>query len=78
MKRRVRLTFPQHLIQEPVIFMMAKDFNILPSIRRARVTDTVGEMVLELNGEENDLSNGIAYLREQGIDVELVEGDIVE
>ncbi|MBI4825911.1 MAG: NIL domain-containing protein [Nitrospirae bacterium] len=78
MKRRVRLTFPQHLIQEPVIFMMAKDFNILPSIRRARVTDTVGEMVLELNGEENDLSNGIDYLREQGIDVELVEGDIVE
>ncbi|MDO8282817.1 MAG: NIL domain-containing protein [Thermodesulfovibrionia bacterium] len=78
MKRRVRLTFPQHLIQEPVIFMMAKDFNIMPSIRRARVTDTVGEMVLELNGEENDLSNGIAYLREQGIDVELVEGDIVE
>lgn len=78
MKRRVRLTFPKHLIQEPVIFMMAKDFNILPSIRRARVTDTVGEMVLELNGEENDLTKGIEYLRERGIDVELVEGDIVE
>lgn len=78
MKRRVRLTFPQHLIQEPVIFMMAKDFNIMPSIRRARVTDTVGEMVLELDGAENDLINGIEYLREQGIDVELVEGDIVE
>lgn len=78
MKRRVRLTFPQHLIQEPVIFMMAKDFNIMPSIRRARVTDTVGEMILELDGAENDLINGIDYLREQGIDVELVEGDIVE
>lgn len=78
MKRRVRLTFPQHLIQEPVIFMMAKDFNIMPSIRRARVTDTVGEMVLELDGAENDLNNGINYLKEQGIDVELVEGDIVE
>ncbi|MBI4844269.1 MAG: NIL domain-containing protein [Nitrospirae bacterium] len=78
MKNRVRLTFPQHLIQEPVIFMMAKDFNIMPSIRRARVTDSIGEMVLELDGSEEDLNNGIQYLRDRGVDVELVEGDLIE
>lgn len=78
MKKRVKLTFPQHLIKEPVLFRMAKKFDVMPNIRRARVTDTVGEMVLELEGEEDNLDKGITSLRDQGVEVELVEGDIVE
>lgn len=78
MKKRIKLTFPQHLIREPVIFTMAKQFDVMPNIRRARVTETVGEMVLELDGAEENLEKGIRYLREKGVDVELVEGDIVE
>lgn len=78
MKKRVKLTFPQNLIKEPVIFTMAKQFNVVPNIRRARVTETVGEMVLELDGPEEDLEKGIKWLREKGIDIELVEGDIIE
>ncbi|MDA8170982.1 MAG: NIL domain-containing protein [Nitrospiraceae bacterium] len=78
MKTRVKLTFPQHLIKEPVIFRMAKQFGVMPNIRRARVTETVGEMVLELEGRDEDLARGIDYLKSQGVQVELVEGDIVE
>jgi ABC-type methionine transport system ATPase subunit len=78
MKKRVKLTFPQHLIKEPVIFTMAKKYDVMPNIRRARVTETVGEMILELEGTEENLSKGIKLLREQGVVVELVEGDIVE
>ena len=78
MKKRVKLTFPQDLIKEPVIFTMARQFNVVPNIRRARVTETVGEMVLELEGPEEDLEKGIQWLREKGIDIELVEGDIIE
>jgi L-aspartate semialdehyde sulfurtransferase ferredoxin len=78
MKRRVRLTFPQELIKEPVIFTMAKKFNVVPNIRRARVTETVGEMVLELEGAEQDLESGVQWLRDKGLEIELVEGDIIE
>lgn len=78
MKYRVRLTFPQHLIKEPVIFNMAKKYDIMPNIRRARVTEIVGEMVLELDGTEENLKNGIEMLKRQGIEVEFVEGDLVE
>ena len=78
MKQRVKLTFPQHLIKKPVIFTMAKKYDVMPNIRRARVTETVGEMVLELEGTEENLKKGIKDLKEQGVDVELVEGDIVE
>lgn len=78
MKKRVKLTFPQHLIKEPVLFKMAKKYDVMPNIRRARVTDTVGEMVLELEGKEDNLNKGIKSLKDQGVVVELVEGDIVE
>ena len=78
MKQRIKLTFPQHLIKEPVIFSMAKKYDVMPNIRRARITETVGEMVLELEGTEENLKKGIQSLREQGIDVELAEGDVIE
>jgi hypothetical protein len=57
---------------------MAKKFDIIPNIRRARVTETIGEMVLELEGSDENLTKGIDSLKNQGIEVELVEGDIVE
>jgi ABC-type methionine transport system ATPase subunit len=78
MKRRVKLTFPQNLIKEPVIFTMAKKYDIMPNIRRARVTETVGEMVMELDGSEENLTKGIEDIKQQGVVVEIVEGDIVE
>jgi ABC-type methionine transport system ATPase subunit len=78
MKQRVKLTFPQHLIKEPVIFTLAKKYDVMPNIRRARVTETVGEMVLELEGTGDNLKKSIQSLKDQGVDVELVEGDVIE
>lgn len=74
--KRIKLTFPQELIKEPVIFTMAKRFDIMPNIRRAKITDTVGEVVLELEGAEKNLEEGIEYLRVRGVKVEQVEGEV--
>ncbi|HTG01465.1 MAG TPA: NIL domain-containing protein [Nitrospirota bacterium] len=68
--KRLKLTFPQELIKEPVIFTMAKKFDVMPNIRRAKITESVGEVVLELEGDEQKLQDGIAYLMERGIKVE--------
>jgi ABC-type methionine transport system ATPase subunit len=57
---------------------MAKEFNIMPNIRRARVTETVGEMILELEGADDNIEKGIESLKQKGVNVELVEGDILE
>jgi ABC-type methionine transport system ATPase subunit len=74
--KRVKLTFPQDLIKEPVIFTMAKKFDVMPNIRRAKVTESVGEVVLELEGEEKKVEQGIAFLKERGVKIESVEGDV--
>jgi ABC-type methionine transport system ATPase subunit len=75
--KRIKLTFPQELIKEPVIFTMARKFDVMPNIRRAKVTESVGEVVLELEGEEKKLEDGIKYLTARGVKVEAVEGDVV-
>ncbi|NOZ63864.1 MAG: ferredoxin [Caldiserica bacterium] len=77
-KRVVKLIFPQNLIKEPVTFQMAKKYDIVPNIRRARVTETVGELVLELEGEEENVEKGINYLLEKGVEVKPIGGDIVD
>ena len=74
-KKRVMLVFPQNLIQEPVVFTMAVKFDVMPNIRKARVTETVGEMMLELEGEEKNLEKGIKYLESRGVKVEPVTGE---
>ncbi len=77
-KRMVKLIFPQNLIREPVTFQMAKKYDIVPNIRRARVTETVGELVLELEGKEDNVEKGIKYLLEKGVEVKPIVGDIVD
>jgi ABC-type methionine transport system ATPase subunit len=77
-KRKVMLKYPEELIKEPVLFRMARNFEVMPNIRRARVTETIGEIVAELEGAPEALERGIRYLEQEGVVVEPVEGDIVE
>ena len=75
--RKVTLVFPQEQIKEPVVFTMAKKFDVVPNIRRARVTESVGEMTLELEGKEDALKQAVRFLESKGIKVESVIGDSV-
>ncbi len=77
-KQRMKFTFEQQLIKEPLIWRLAKDFDVVTNIRRADVTDDRGWVVLELDGEFDEIERGIAWLQEQGVRVDPVPGDIVE
>jgi len=77
-KRRVMFTFQQDLIKEPIIHNLDQQFNIISNIRRADVSEDKGWVVLELEGEENDIEQGIAWVTSKGVRVDPVIGDIVE
>ena len=74
---RVRLTFPEPLITEPVIGRMVRRFDVLPNIRRASIEDTLGWMVCEITGERQVLEEALAWLTETGVQVDRL-GDVVE
>ncbi len=77
-KRRVMFTFPQELIKEPIIYNLSRKFNVITNIRRADVTENKGWVMLELEGEEKDIEQGIAWVTRKGVRVDPVVGDIVE
>ena len=76
-RKQVTLIFPQHLIKEPVVYMMAKEYDVVPNIRRAKVTESVGEVTLELEGTEDSLKKAVLFLEKKGVKVEPVVGDVV-
>ena len=76
-RKQVTLIFPQHLIKEPVIYMMAKEYEVVPNIRRAKVTENIGEVTLELEGSEDSLKKAVVFLEKKGVKVESVVGDVV-
>ena len=76
MKKSVKLTFPQHLIKKPVIFTMAKKFNVMPNILEAKIRETKGEMILELDATEKNLIKGLQFLKDQGIIVEIIQEEV--
>jgi hypothetical protein len=74
---RLRLTFPPALIQEPIIYRLVKDFDIVINIRRADVKADYGWVVLELEADESTLGRGVAWLKQRGVQVDPIERDVI-
>jgi hypothetical protein len=77
-KRRAKFTFPTDLITQPVIFNLGRDFQLVTNIRRADVKEDVGWVVLELEGEEDEIQRGLNWVVSIGVRVDPVSGDVVE
>ena len=77
-KQRMKFTFPTELIKEPVIYRLCKQFDVVPNIRRADVTEDRGWVVLELEGEMGEIERAVQWVIDQGVRVDPVAGDIVE
>ena len=75
-RKRVLFTFPEETIREPIIFNLGQQFRVITNIYRADVSESRGWVVLELEGEEEDIEQGIAWATSRGVRVEPVVEDI--
>jgi ABC-type methionine transport system ATPase subunit len=74
---RVKLTFPEELVREPLIARLVREHDVEPNIRRANVDDHEGWIVCEVAGEPAKVEESLAWLRDKGVRVDLL-GDVVE
>lgn len=74
---RIFVSFPEQIVERPVVFELVKRFDIVPNIRRANVEDHSGWMILELAGPAPAIDAALAYLDEIGCTVNRMEGDVV-
>ncbi len=72
-RRRFHLTFPEALIQEPVIYRLGREFDVVTNIRRANIEERFGWMILEMEGEDDAIARAVGWLGEQGIQVDRIE-----
>ena len=77
-KKQVLFTFPQTLIKEPVIYELGIKFEVVTNIRRADVSESKGWVVLELEGDDVKIDEGIEWVKSKGVRVDPVMGNIVE
>ncbi len=74
-KRRVIFTFNEEQIRDPIIHNLGQQFNLTTNIRRADLSEDAGWIVLELEGDENDIEQGIAWVTSKGVRIDPVDGD---
>jgi ABC-type methionine transport system ATPase subunit len=75
---RLWLMYPPRLIKEPLLWQLAKKFDIVTNIRQASVTDEIGIVSLELDGKRAEVKAAIAWLEKLGVKVEPVEINVIE
>ena len=68
-KRRVMFTFSSEVITEAIIYNLGQQFRLITVIRRADLTADRGWIVLELDGKEEDIEAGIAWVTSKGVRV---------
>ena len=71
-KRRVMLTFPQELLKEPIIYNLGQQFNMVTNIHLADITADRGWLMVELEGEEKQIEDGLAWVMTKGVRVDPV------
>jgi ABC-type methionine transport system ATPase subunit len=75
---RLFISFPEELVDRPMIYEIIKKFDVVPSIRRANVEEHSGWVILEINGDQEQLDGAIAYFEGLGCTVNRMEGDVLE
>ena len=74
-KRQVMLTFTEEAIKEPVIHNLGQEFRVVTNIKQADLSASTGWVILELEGEEQDMEQGIAWVISRGVRVDPVFGE---
>ena len=74
---RLFVSFPEALVERPMIYELVKQFDVIPNLRRANVESHSGWMILELAGAAEARDAAVAYLQGLGCTVNRMEGDVV-
>jgi len=70
MIKKIVLTFPADVVELPVTYILAKEYDVQSNILKASIeAGQTGTLFLELKAEEDNLNKAFAYLKEKGVEV---------
>ncbi|MCS7151021.1 MAG: 4Fe-4S binding protein [Endomicrobia bacterium] len=75
--KKLVLKFPKRLIDQPIVYHLVKDYDLMINILKASVQpDAEGIMVLELSGKKENFDKGINFLKKLGVEIQPLSKDI--
>ena len=75
--KRIVLTFPHRLLDQPIVYRLVKDFDLVFNILQAKITPKEeGLMILELKGKKENYADGIKYLTGLGVNIQPLSQDV--
>ena len=77
-KKRVKFTFPTDRITSPIIYDLGHRYKLVTNVRSADVKENMGWVILELEGNEEEIDNGIRWVESLNVQVDPVSGDVLE
>ncbi|MDX8388266.1 MAG: NIL domain-containing protein [Ghiorsea sp.] len=79
MKLRVYLNFDKNKVTDPVIWQLAKEFDVITNIRTAEVREDMGLVGLEIEGDAAVVETAVKWLEAlDGVHVEPIEQNVIE
>lgn len=72
---RFHLTFPEAMIDQPVIHSLVTDFGLVPNIRRANIEERSAWVIVDLEGADDAIARAVSWLASQGVHVDRIEGE---
>jgi ABC-type methionine transport system ATPase subunit len=70
----LHLTFPPELVSQPILHRLGAEFDLVTNIRRANIEERGGWIIVEVQGEQDRIAAATAWLDEQGVHVDRIEG----
>lgn len=75
--KRLVLSFPPPLIDQPITYELVRKFNLKINILRARITPKEqGRLVVEVTGSRKELEAGLKFLDEMKVEVKALAQDV--
>lgn len=66
-RRRVKLFYPGDSKEQPIVYRLARDFNLVTNIRGANAEEAW--LLVDLEGDEDSMKAGIAWTKSRGVEI---------
>jgi len=77
-RKKMILTFPPKIVEEPVTYKLIKEFGLWVNILRAKIDPSNGgKLVIELKGEKKQLEAGLKFIQDAKVDLEFLKQEVI-
>jgi hypothetical protein len=65
-KQTLKILFSEQQRQQPILWQLARDYNVVVNIKQGTITDHATWLVMEISGEKEEVQHLINYLKQGG------------